>query len=92
MVLVKVDSVCAPFLPMVFSPGAIDQAHQLAHGHGFGHHRLAVGFLAHVTFDESRMAFAKLLRDGFAFFSLHVGDHDLAAVGDQHARRAFAQP
>ena len=28
---------------------------------------------------------------GFAFFSLHVGDHHLAAVGRQHARRAFAQ-
>ena len=71
--------------------GAVDQAHQLAHGHGLGDDGLAVGFLAHVALDESGVAFAEVFGDGFAFFRLHVGNHDLAAVGDQHAGRAFAQ-
>jgi hypothetical protein len=69
--------------------GAVDQAHQLAElERGLGHDRLAVGFLAHVALDEHA---ADVFRNGFALVSLHVGDHDLAAVGRQHARRAFAE-
>ncbi|MDT4884745.1 hypothetical protein FQZ97_1209160 [compost metagenome] len=68
--------------------GAVDQAHELAQGQGLGDHGLAVGFAAHVAFDKRA---ADFLGDRFAFFGLHVGDHDGAAVGRQHARRAFAQ-
>jgi L-alanine-DL-glutamate epimerase-like enolase superfamily enzyme len=68
--------------------GAVDQAHQLAHGQGRGHGGLAVGFLADVALDELA---ADLRRHGLAALDLQVGDHDLAAVGRQHARRAFTQ-
>ena len=40
---------------------------------------------------ESSKAFAEVFGNGFAFFSLHVGNHDLGAVGDQHACRAFTE-
>jgi L-alanine-DL-glutamate epimerase-like enolase superfamily enzyme len=68
--------------------GAVDQADQLAELEGGCHGGLAVGFLAHVALDEHA---ADLLGDGFALFSLHVGDHHLAAVGGQHARRTLAE-
>ena len=68
--------------------GAVDQAHQLAHGHGLGDHRLAIGFLTDVTFHKGP---ANFFGNGFAFFHLHVGNQHLAAVGCQHAGCAFTQ-
>jgi L-alanine-DL-glutamate epimerase-like enolase superfamily enzyme len=68
--------------------GTVDQAHQLAHAGGGGHRGLAVGFLADVALDEQA---AYLVRHVLAGFYLQVGDHHLAAVSGQHARRAFAQ-
>src|SRR2546429_675247 len=68
---------------------AVDQACQLAQAHGLVHHGLAIGFLAHVTFDEDA---TDLARHRLALVRLHVGNHHLAALGRQHARRAFAQP
>ena len=67
---------------------AVDEAHQLAHRDGRGHGSLAVGLLAHVAAHE---AAAQLLGDGFSTLGLQVGDEHLAAVGREHARRAFAQ-
>ncbi len=68
--------------------GAVDEAHQLAQRQGLGDDGLAVGFLADIAFDKSA---ADFLGNRLAFFSLHVGNHDLGAVVRQHARRAFAQ-
>ena len=49
---------------------------------------LAVGFLADVALHEHA---AEFLRDGFAAFGLQVGDDHLAAVGREHACRAFTE-
>jgi hypothetical protein len=91
MVLVnrqRVRAVLAHGLDGRRDAGAVDQAHQLAQRRGRGHHGLAVGFLADVALDEDA---ADLLGHGLAALDLQVGDDDLAAVGGQHARRAFAQ-
>ena len=68
--------------------GAVDQTHQLAQTHGSFHHLAAVGFVSHVGLDEHA---ADFLRHLLAALFVHVSDDDLAAIGCQHARRAFAQ-
>jgi hypothetical protein len=45
---------------------AIDQAHQLAQRHSFGHHGLAVGLLADIAFDEGA---ADVFGHSLAFFA-----------------------
>ena len=88
---VQAEVVGAVFADSFFSrgyPRAVDQAHQFAHGDGFGHHRLAIGFVAHITFDKRA---AELLGNRFALVGLHVGNHHFAPVGRQHAGGAFAQ-
>ena len=68
--------------------GAVHQAHQLAQRHGLGHHGLAVGLVAHIALHERA---ADFLGHSLAFFGLHVGNDHGAALGGQHACRAFAQ-
>ncbi len=67
---------------------AVDQAHEFAHGDRLGDHGLRVGFLADVALDEGA---ADVLGHGLALVGLHVGDDDLAAIGSQHACRAFTK-
>jgi nitrite reductase/ring-hydroxylating ferredoxin subunit len=61
----------------------------LPQGNGLGYHGLAVGFLADVTLDKRAANFAG---NRFAFFDLHVGDHDRAAQRCQHPGCALAKP
>jgi hypothetical protein len=68
--------------------GAVDQAAQRAHGHGCGDDRLAVGFRGDVALDELAAEFGG---QRGARFSLHVGQHDLAAGFGDHARGGRAQ-
>ena len=67
---------------------AVHQAHQLAQRHRLGDHGLAVGFVADVALDESA---ANFLRNGLAFFGLHVGNHHGCAMGAKHAGSALTQ-
>ncbi|GAB1382937.1 hypothetical protein MASR1M50_12570 [Burkholderiales bacterium] len=68
--------------------GAVDQAHQLAHGRRLLDRGLAIGFAGDVAPDEGA---ADLARHGLAALGVHVGDDHLAAAGRQQARRAFTQ-
>ena len=66
----------------------VDQAHQRAQGCGNGHHGLAIGFLAHIAAHETP---ADGVGHSLPRLLLQVGHDHGAAVGGQHAGRAFTQ-
>ena len=50
-------------------------------------HRLDIGFRADIRGNEGGPG-AALGRDGFAFFHLHIGDHDTSALAHETANRS----
>jgi hypothetical protein len=56
---------------------AVDQATELAQALGFGDHRCSLLFVGNIAMHEHP---AKFSGNGFAFFILHIGDHDFATV------------
>ncbi|MPN30910.1 hypothetical protein SDC9_178381 [bioreactor metagenome] len=68
--------------------GAVDQSSEFAQAGGLGNHGLTIGLIADIA---AQIGATDLTGYGLAALCIHVGNHDLAAVGGQHARRTFAQ-